>query len=327
MITKNIIMAQKGEEIVKINSENLSIVLYAYHNKCVVLDVTKEPYTVMATSRDKLLDIISNDDYCEPIINTVELYKQYCKHNIPLSIVSALVLETVADYEEQHNKQNDYIVYEGECVNINPINGTYEFVFNNGKFISIKCMDIYDLYAGITSEIHSENDIIILDIFHNLRNKCILYHTATNENYIIPLDDKYIDLEPIRLYDRLKLNNIKVKTAKIADDHFILFCNDGISIRIDLENAYDIFNATNYGAIYMANTANNVSDTYLYYNKHKYQCFVCVSYDKLHYNDSEFISAHTTIKGFDMLFFNIAPNNNTFYHLFKKALLDCVMNK
>lgn len=315
MVKKTIISDEKEHEIIKLeNTETkYSIIIYAYNNRGVVIDGTKnEPYILSTYSRDIFLRILNIPGF------DIDVFAMH--HGIEGKKLSSLseayyIAKVVLDLVNMENKKDNSFVYSGNKVSMNKNTKYYDFKFDNGKTISIRASLLYDVLTNnisykrfidgrktFTMGIRTRNDESYVLLYKDVNN---------NKEYIIKLTD--IDINNINLYQLVKNltnnNPSKFYSAHIIHDSVMIVskCGDkNFYLTIPLDEAFDAFTNRGAGSPCELNIGGYKAELtgHVLYNPHN-------AFNRINVGLSLFD---------DPINFDIIADND-FYKIFKEALL------
>lgn len=236
-IETTIISEQKDREIVKIESGNKCLILYAYKNMTIILNGNKdEPYIISTLSKDTIEIVINNTGFLP-----ITLFELLMGSNgtiigdQDMYYASKVVLETVKLYDENSKKINK-IYYKGKPVSLDKKDNTYYFHFPNRRTIRIT-LEAMSKLLKFNKVIICPNGVLIELILNNNTINCKYLNISTidNNTYIINLSD--VDLSKLKLMELLTyINNYDKILSEIiiTSDEVVIPLNNINSIECEL---------------------------------------------------------------------------------------------
>lgn len=306
-----IISSEENHEIVKIESEISSIIMYSYNNSAIILNGDKdEPYLISVLSKNILLKIIKFQSLSLSIISLLDDITGYKISDTDELYHPSVIALKIANAINENNE----IHYSGKRVEFDAETNCYNFDFHGTK-ISIPFSILYNLIYGTqNSYIYNNSAEIKLVVLPNADNDYIVYRSLHNSTkYVIELNYDNIDLTYIYSY-KLFRDGVFDKNNTFADmlissrTMTVFIKSDDINYKIitDLNDALDLFAGDT-----------NIIKAHILFNNTKINCII--RYEKLYH--PYIILVQLVLGANNQYTYNIDMPLK-FHNAFKRALID-----
>ena len=249
---KIVICNTPNYEIVKIENDDGSLILFGLNNQGIILNGKKQkPFIISTISRNAFLKILNYESLTNATIEILCTDEGYeLSDDSELYAISMTVLKTVDEFING-DKEKEPIIYDGNCVLLDKFN-MYVFKFNNNDTINVPLWVIMALLENKYDTVkmtNPKNGHIHFKIQTILAVEYLVIDFVDEDyKYAIEFSKDYIDFKMANVYRYIKKSinnrNAKFTSMYFAHDSIIIIanCDDcNYYISIGLKDAFDLF--------------------------------------------------------------------------------------